>query len=232
MRDYLTMKTGQIPKIDRVYESFKALARGRVASSNAELVADVYKHSKNWVKLAFERADEPELRAAIADLNQLKVDVAYPFLLEVLDDYDEGTISDASWSRSSGWSRATCSAGPSRHPDQHPQQDVRRLAREIDKANYLESLKAVLLLKESYARMPTDEEFRSAFLVKDVYNFRSRNYLLRKLENHDRKEPVDVDGYTIEHIMPQNPDLSPEWQDELGPDWKTVQERYCTRSAT
>ena len=74
--------------------------------------------------------------------------------------------------------------------------------------------------------MPTDEELRSEFLVKDVYNFRSRNYLLRKLENHDRKEPVEVDSYTIEHVLPQNPDLSPEWQEELGPDWKTVQEQY------
>ena len=63
-------------------------------------------------------------------------------------------------------------------------------------------------------------------MVKDVYNFRSRNYLLRKLENYDRKERVDVDSYTIEHVMPQNPDLSPEWQEELGPEWKTVQERY------
>ena len=26
--------------------------------------------------------------------------------------------------------------------------------------------------------------------------------------------------------MPQNPDLSPEWQQELGPEWKTVQERW------
>ena len=90
----------------------------------------------------------------------------------------------------------------------------------------MESLKAALLLKESYARMPTDEEVRSAFVVKDVYNFRSRNYLLRKLENFDRKERVDVDSYTIEHVMPQNPDLSPEWQEELGPDWKAVQEKY------
>jgi predicted transport protein len=74
--------------------------------------------------------------------------------------------------------------------------------------------------------MPTDEEVRSALLVKDVYNFRSRNYLLGKLENADRKERVDVDSYTIEHVLPQNPDLSPEWQDELGPDWKMVQEKY------
>ncbi len=63
-------------------------------------------------------------------------------------------------------------------------------------------------------------------LVKDVYDIRSRNYLLRKLENHDRKEPVVVGSYTIEHVMPQNPNLSDAWQDALGSDWKRIQETY------
>jgi uncharacterized protein with ParB-like and HNH nuclease domain/predicted transport protein len=226
MRDYLTMKTGQIPKIDRVYESFKTLAQGNELT-NAGLVADVYKHSKNWVKLAFDRADDASLRAAIADLNQLKVDVAHPFLLEVLDDHDEGTISDGDLVdvirlvESYVFRRAITGI-----PTNTLSKTFAALAREIDQANYMESLKAALLLKESYARMPTDEEFRSALIVKDVYNFRSRNFLLRKLENYDRKELVDVDSYTIEHVMPQNPDLSPEWQEDIGSDWKTVQERW------
>ena len=226
MRDYLTMKTGQIPKIDRVYESFKTLAQGNELT-NADLVADVYKHSKNWVKLAFDRADDASLREAIADLNQMKVDVAYPFLLEVLDDHDEGTINDVDLVEvirlveSYVFRRAITGI-----PTNILNKTFAALAREIDQANYMESLKAALLLKESYARMPTDEEFRSALMVKDVYNFRNRNFLLRKLENYDRKEPVDVDSYTIEHVMPQNPELSPEWQEDLGPDWKTVQERW------
>ena len=226
MRDYLTMKTSQIPKIDRVYESFKTLAQSS-GLDEAELVADIYKHSKNWVKLAFDRADEPALREAIADLNQLKVDVAYPFLLEVMDDHDQGTIRDADLVAairligSYVFRRALAGI-----PTNILQKNFAALAREIDKDNYIESLKAALLLKESYARMPTDEEVRNALLVKDVYNFRSRNYLLGKLENRDRKERVDVLGYTIEHVLPQNPDLSPEWQEQLGPDWKTVQEKY------
>jgi uncharacterized protein with ParB-like and HNH nuclease domain/predicted transport protein len=226
MRDYLTMKAGQIPKIDRVYESFKSLSASSGLAAG-DLVADVYQHSKNWVKLAFDRAEDPGLRETIADLNQLKVDVAYPFLLEVIDDCDQGTISEADvivvvrLVESYVFRRAVAGI-----PTNILNKTFAALAREIDKDNYLASLKAVLLLKESYARMPTDEEVRSALLVKDVYNFRSRNYLLRKLENVDRKEQVDVDSYTIEHVMPQNPDLSPEWQDELGPDWKTVQEKY------
>jgi uncharacterized protein with ParB-like and HNH nuclease domain/predicted transport protein len=226
MRDYLTMKTGQIPKIDRVYESFKLLAQAS-GLGNAELVADVYQHSKNWVRLAVDRAEDPALREAIRDLNQLRVDVTYPFLLEVMDDRDQGTISDSElvevirFVESYVFRRALVGI-----PTNILNKTFAALGREIDKDNYLESLNAALLLKESYARMPTDEEVRSALLVKDVYNFRSRNYLLRKLENVDRKERVDVDSYTIEHVLPQNPDLSPEWQDDLGPDWKIVQEKY------
>jgi uncharacterized protein with ParB-like and HNH nuclease domain/predicted transport protein len=226
MRDYLTMKTGQIPRIDRVYESFKAQAQD-VELSTTELVADVYNQSKHWVKLAFDRADDPALRAAIADLTQLKIDVAFPFLLEVLDDHGQGSISDPELVEvvrlveSYVFRRAIAGI-----PTNILNKTFASLAREIDKSDYLHSLRAALLLKESYARLPLDEEFRSAFVIKDVYNFRSRNYLLRRLENHDRKEPVDVDSYTIEHVMPQNPDLSPQWQNGLGPDWPTVQERW------
>jgi uncharacterized protein with ParB-like and HNH nuclease domain/predicted transport protein len=226
MRDYLTMKTGQIPRIDRVYESFKLLDRAK-ESSKAELVADAYSHSKNWVKLAFGRAEDMVLHAAIADLNQLKVDVAYPFLLDVLHDHETGTIDDSELIEvvrlveSYVFRRAITGI-----PTNILNKTFAALATEIDGTHYVESLKAAFLLRESYARMPTDEEFRNAFIVKDVYNFRSRNYLLRKLENFDHKEPIDVDSYTIEHVMPQNPDLSPEWQEELGIDWKAVHERW------
>ena len=226
MRDYLTMKTGQIPNIDQVYESFKAFAQAGELSI-ADLVADVYHHSKHWVQLAFDRADDRALREALADLNQLKVDVAYPFLLDVLDDYEQGRsphdelLEVVRLVESYVFRRAIAGIPTNSSTRRSPAS-----SREVDEANYMESLKAALLLKESYARMPGDEEFRREFVVKDVYNFRSRNYLLRKLENHDRKERVDVDSYTIEHVLPQNPDLSPEWQQELGPEWQTVQERY------
>ena len=100
------------------------------------------------------------------------------------------------------------------------------LSREVDEERYLESLKAALLLKEGSARLPRDEEFRRELLAKDIYNFRNRTYLLDKLENHGRKERVDVSAYTIEHVMPQNPELSPEWQNELGAEWQRIQAEH------
>jgi hypothetical protein len=35
---------------------------------------------------------------------------------------------------------------------------------------------------------------------------------------------VPVDEYTIEHILPQNDNLSAEWQAALGPQWEGVQQ--------
>ena len=41
-----------------------------------------------------------------------------------------------------------------------------------------------------------------------------------------RKERVPVDEYTIEHVLPQNENLSAKWRDELGPEWQRVQETW------
>ena len=89
-----------------------------------------------------------------------------------------------------------------------------------------ESIKAHLLTLPSYRRFPGDEEFNRALAGRDLYNFPRRSYWLRRLENHGRKEPVPVDEYTIEHIMPQNENLSAKWRDDLGPDWGSVHGTY------
>src|SRR5438445_3384571 len=96
----------------------------------------------------------------------------------------------------------------------------------LRKDRYQESIAAHFLLLPSYRRFPSDDEFRRELQVKDLYNFRSRSYWLRRLENHDRKERVVVDEYTIEHILPQNENLSSEWQAELGPEWERIQQTY------
>ena len=62
--------------------------------------------------------------------------------------------------------------------------------------------------------------------TRDLYNFRSRSYWLRRLENYGRKERVAVDEYTIEHILPQNENLSHQWREALGPDWQRVQQTW------
>jgi predicted transport protein len=89
-----------------------------------------------------------------------------------------------------------------------------------------ESIRAHFLTLPSYRRFPSDDEFRRDLHTRDLYNFRSRSYWLRRLENHGRKERVAVDEYTIEHILPQNPNLSAAWKLALGPEWERVQKQW------
>ena len=95
----------------------------------------------------------------------------------------------------------------------------------VDKERYLESVLAYFQWLPSYRRFPNDEEFAREIRVRDLYKNRT-SYWLRRLENHGRKEPVPVDEYTIEHILPQNENLSQEWQEELGAEWQSVREKW------
>ncbi len=98
--------------------------------------------------------------------------------------------------------------------------------RQVRKKHYLDSVKAHFLSMPSYRRMPGDDEFRREFERRDLYNFKNATYWLRKLENHGRKERVPVEEYTIEHILPQNENLSSAWKEALGPEWKRISDTY------
>lgn len=228
MRDFLTVKTGRIPNIREVYVNFKSYANGRDSGSVSDIVAEIHRFSRYFVNLALEKESNDHIRASIHDINTLKVDVAYPFFLNLYADYEVGILSQDDFIQllqlveSYVIRRAICGI-----PTNSLNKTFQNLSREVDKANYLESTKAAFLMMESFRRFPRDEEFINEFVVKDIYNLTNRrNYLLRKLENHERKEVVNIEAFTIEHIMPQNENLSLPWQRNLGPDWKAIQSRY------
>lgn len=227
IRDYLTLKTGRIPNKNNVYADFKSFVYSQEGRSLDEIVKDIYRYSKYFSILSFQQDPDKEVTEALIDINSLRVEVSYPFLLEVYDDYaankidKQELISILRLVESYVFRRAICGVPPS-----SLNKTFATLSKEIDKDHYLESIWATLLLKNSYKRMPNDEEFTREFVVKDIYNFRNRNYLLRKLENDNRKEIVNIESYTIEHIMPQNENLSPEWRQELGSNWEEVHKTY------
>jgi predicted transport protein len=229
VRDYLTVKTRRIPNIYEIYPRFKAYVEQRrsAGASTEAIVADLHKYSAYYVRMARLREEDRQLRLAFADVNDFRVYVAYPFLLEVYDDYEQGKLTRDEFVQvmrlveSYAFRRVICGI-----PTNSLNKTFQNMGREIDKTRYIESVNLAFLLKGSYTRFPTDVEFKEQFVRRDVYNSPRVKYLLRKLENYRRKEPANVEEYTIEHIMPQNPNLSPEWQADLGPEWQSVQQTY------
>lgn len=231
MRHYLTMKTGNIPKISEVYEEFKKYFYNS-RRDNEEELKELKKYAAYFCAMALDKEEDKELKEAFSDLRELKVDVSYPLLLELYNDYKMGVLSKEDFIKiirlieSYVFRRAVCGI-----PTNSLNKTFATFGKSIIKEKYLESVKAHFIKMTSYRRFSNDEEFKKELECRDLYNFRSRSYrsrsyLLRRLENHDRKERVNVSEYTIEHILPQNTNLNHDWREALGPDWEKIQQKY------
>lgn len=233
MRHYLTVKTGEIPNINAVYDAFKGHARASRASATDEkshiesLVREIRDYARHFCAMALGNEPDPDLRLAFHDLRELKVEVAYPFLLELYHDYKAGILtkndlhSSVRLIEAYVFRRAICAI-----PTNSMNKTFATFTRALKKDRYLESIQAHFLVLPSYRRFPTDEEFQRDLRTRDLYNFRSRSYWLRRLENHGRRERAQVEEFTIEHILPQNENLSPKWRAALGEDWQRVQQTW------
>ncbi len=229
MRHYLTVKTGEIPNVRQVYEAFKTHARSsEVAAAGVEtLVHDLRDCARHYCAMALGAEPDPALDTAFHDLRELRVDVAYPFLLVLYHDYADGRLSRddllaaVRLVEAYVFRRAVCAM-----PTNSLNKTFATFASALDRERYLESIQAHFQSMPSYRRLPDDNEFSRELKTRDLYNFRSRTYFLRRLENHGRKERVSIDQYTIEHILPQNERLSEAWHKELGPNWEQVRSTW------
>jgi uncharacterized protein with ParB-like and HNH nuclease domain/predicted transport protein len=229
MRHYLTVKTGEIPNVNRVYEAFKTHARSpEIAHEGVEaLVKDIRDFARYYCAMALGVESDAELGLAFHDLRDLKVEVAYPFLLELYRDYACGLLPKADFVsavrlvESYVFRRAICAI-----PTNSMNKTFATFTKVLKKDRYLESIQAHMMALPSYRRFPSNDEFWRDLQTRDLYKFRSRSYWLRRLENHGRKERAPVTELTIEHILPQNENLSASWKAALGPEWERVQKEW------
>ena len=230
MRHYLTVRTGEIPNVREVYEAFKQFARSGAVANTEALVADIREYSRYYCAMALGAETDTALKQVFQDIREMKVEVAFPFLLELYRDMEAEELSKDDFLTAARlveayvFRRAVCAI-----PTNSLNTTFATFSRAVKKDRYLESVAAHFLSLPSYRRFPDDEEFRRELQQRDLYNFPRRSYFLRRLENDGRKERAIIDDYTIEHILPQNKDLSPEWRAELGAEWERIQDTYLHR---
>ena len=228
MRHYITLKTGEIPNVRAVYDVFKRYARPKVAAAGIDaLVADIHDFATYYCAMALGREPNKALAAVFQDLKALRAGVTYPFLLELYQDYASGLLTTTDFERairlieSYVFRRAVCAI-----PTNSLNKTFATFGRDLRKDRYFESIQAHLLTLPSYRRFPDDEEFRREFSRRDLYKSQRSDYYLRRLEHHDDKTPADLSKCSIEHILPQNENLSGEWREALGPEWQRIRDTW------
>ncbi|OON90872.1 MAG: hypothetical protein ATN33_02080 [Epulopiscium sp. Nele67-Bin001] len=233
IRDYLSIKQRIIPTQAKVYIAFKQFVK--IQNSDIyELLKDLLKFSK-YYKLITTDVDSP-LRTQITRINRLEVSVSYPFLLELLNDYNEGklninqAINCLKIIQSFIIRRLICDLSTNKL-----NKIFVVLGKEVKANDHFSGENYDLVLGHVLASkgrqqkdFPTDKTVEEALEFKNIYNMASKNknYLFEMLETYGNKEQLDMSNksLTIEHIMPKK--LTPTWKRELGINYREIHESY------
>ncbi|GAA9175750.1 DUF262 and DUF1524 domain-containing protein [Helicobacter pylori] len=224
VRHYLTIKTREIPDINKVYVAFKDY-RQKERIGIEDLLKDLQKYCGYFCQIVFKKEANKDLNKALGFLVDLKMDVIYPLLLELYSDYSDGVLSEDNFRRSIALiesyicRRAVCGLGTNSLNKVFPS-----FTKHIQKDEYFKSLKAHFGYLTEKQRFPNNDEFKNLFITIDFYKFKKKKYFFERLENFDRKERVYTHEYTIEHIMPQT--LTEEWERDLGENFQEIHNKY------
>ncbi|PUD35436.1 hypothetical protein C2R93_06440 [Helicobacter pylori] len=225
VRHYLTIKTGEIPNINKVYEAFKRYQQERGIETEV-LLQDLQKYCGYFCRIVFKKEADKDLNKALSFLVDLEMDVIYPLLLELYSNYKDGVLSKQDFipiiylTESYLCRRAVCGLGANSLNKVFPS-----FTKKINKDQYLESIEAHFLsLEKTTGKFPKDSEFKDSFITIDFYHFKKNNYFFERLENFNTKEPVNIKECTIEHIMPQT--LTEEWKRDLGENFQAIHDKY------
>ena len=232
IRDYLTLKNKEIPNKGDVYVKFKERYPTSTIDELELILTDLKSLVKYYNKLTNPKNEADGLiRTQLEYINRLEINVAFPFLMKVYEDFSNEIINKATFiSVLSTVQSFTFRRFILGLPTNALNKIFMGLYDKVEPNNYLLSIQMALLNRSGVQRFPRNTEIIHALREKDVYNIKPKNrtYLLERLENFQNKEPVVIEGnsdITIEHIFPQNPD--PKWKIELGTDeYNLIKENY------
>lgn len=224
----------EIPNKGEVYIKFKAQYPTTTIDELETVLTELKSLVKFYNKLLNPKNEvDRDIRIQLEYISRLEINVAFPFLMKVYEDYSNNIIDKQTFVavlnlvQSFTWRRFILGL---------PTNALNKIFmglyyhKDFNKNDYLVSMQKILLKLSRIQRFPRNTETINALKEKDIYNIKPKNrtYLLERIENYQNKETVVIEGnsdITIEHIFPQNPD--PKWKIELGQEeYNFIKENY------
>jgi len=187
IRDFLTIQNRDVPNKSKVYEKFKAQYPVESVHIDEFLLPKMKKFAYHYHKLINPDSEiSRDISEHIRFINRLEINVSYPFLLEVYNDYVEKRIGKHIFLevletiQSYVWRRFIVGL-----PTSTLNKIFMRLYEDVDHSAYLASIQKSLLRRKGNQRFPTNSEVINMLKEKDVYNIKSKNRMYL-LERHNR----------------------------------------------
>lgn len=245
IRDYLTIKTRKIAKIEKLYFEMKQYLEIS-GLSRQDLMADMLKYAEQYHRINDASLGDTKLSRKMEQLNSLGSTVHLPYLMSLLlyanetgmtndELYEVLNTIETYWAR-----RIICNLPTNALAKVYAtlHNDVLRHINAFAKhgltfeSTYPKVLNFLLIKKQGTSALPSDTEVRTEFKTRNIYHMplQYKQFLFERMNNGLSKERVDVIGemksgnVSIEHIMPQT--LTNAWRAELGDDFQRIHDTY------
>lgn len=237
--DYLNMKLDGKIKESEAYERFKYLyVDGKY--TNESMLQEILHYAKQYY--VFENGDEDikdeylkigeRANAALYGIRKLNQTTVYLFLFRVFDDLERGYLDKNELAKVLEFllayliRRLTCEVSSNSLRGLFKTLHQRVFNNIENKKNYYDAIVSFIMQLNTKDSIPGEDEFRVALRENNLYRKNALcSYLLISIENQG-KELVNTDKLSIEHILPQNKNISDSWKRMLGENYQEVKDEY------
>lgn len=230
--DFLNMKLDGYAKESTAYEAFKTYYRDN-EYTNQGILEELHRYAGYYYTfLNYDEKYSKAVNSALSGLRQIKQTTVYLFLFRVFEDYEKEVINGHELEEiiefilNYSIRRMVCEIPSNSLRGLYKTLYSRIFADEKNKGRYVDSVISFIEQITTRDAMPTDDEFKNALKYNNLYGKHALcRFLLINLENQG-KEKLITDNLSIEHVMPQNKNISSAWQKMLGENWFEVKERW------
>ncbi|MBQ6945005.1 MAG: DUF262 domain-containing protein [Ruminococcus sp.] len=231
--DYLNIKIDGFAKETDAYDVFKSVySDGKF--TNESMLKEILHYAEFYHTFLYgNKAYGENVDCLLKNLQKLKQTTVFLFLFRVFDDHKAGIIDNKELENilrfllNYSIRRLICEVGSNSLRGLYKTLYSRVFARPENKNHYYDAIVSFFQQSTSKDALPTEEAFTLALEQNNLYRKNALcKFLLAAIENQG-KEKLQTDNLTIEHIMPQNKNLSTAWQKMLGEnEWQNVQDKY------
>ena len=230
--DYLNIKIDGFVKESDAYEIFKKLYRDN-KYTNESMLEEIHHYAAFYNTFLYgNKKYSSVINKMLKGLRNLKQTTVFLFLFRVFDDYENDVIDEKELEKilqfllSYSIRRLICEVGSNSLRGLYKTLYTRVFNNENNKKYYYDSIVSFFMQLTTKDTLPNDEAYISALKYNNLYRKNALcKYLLTGVENRG-KEQLVTDNLTIEHILPQNKNLSTAWQKMLGDNWEEVKDKY------
>ena len=231
---YLNLKRDGFSKESEAYDDFKVLYK-ELKFTNETVLSELTHYATLFNIFQNGSKDYSEnTNNYLVGLKQLKQTTCYLFLYKVFDDHlstpaiiDEDTLEKVlQLLLNYSIRRIMCDVNSNSLRGFYKTLYNRVFIRPENKQYYYDSIVSFLKQTTSKDSIPTDDDFKWAIVHNNLFGKHALcRYLLISIENQG-KEKIQTDNLTIEHVMPQNSELSDAWKTMLGENWASDRDSW------